>query len=222
MSTVPHHPPRLPDRSSAPDGADGEEEAPGGSRRDDILRVATDLFAEHGYHAVGMRAIADAVGIRGSSLYHHFASKRDILRAITVDYVHAFLAGHLPTLQGDGDPAARLRSVLRAQVVYFWTHRAAHDVGEREMRELDDEAYAEVRAARRRYQDAVTATVREGCERGVFHVPDPELAATAILGLVQSVNGWFRVEGRLSVEEIAAAYADMAVDRILGVGCPER
>lgn len=215
VSTVPHTPRTVP---AADRDVDALDDAPGASRRDDILTVATDLFARHGYHAVGMRAIADAVGIRGSSLYHHFGSKRDILRAIALDYMHAFLAEHLPTLQGDGDPAERLRTVLRAEVVYFWSHRAAHGVGEREMRELDEEAYAEVRGLRRRYQEAVTETVREGCERGVFRVDDADLAATAILGLMQSVNGWFREDGRLPLETVADAYAHMAVDRILGAG----
>ena len=31
------------------------------ARRDDILRIAAELFADDGYHSVGMRAIADAV-----------------------------------------------------------------------------------------------------------------------------------------------------------------
>ncbi|WP_210495874.1 TetR/AcrR family transcriptional regulator [Patulibacter sp. SYSU D01012] len=216
MSTVPHTSRTAPASPTVVRDADVDDDAAGRSRRDDILRVATELFAQNGYHAVGMRAIADAVGIRGSSLYHHFGSKRDILRAIALDYMHAFLAEHLPTLQGDGDPAERLRRVLRAEVVYFWTHRAAHDVGEREMRELDETSYAEVRGLRRRYQEAVTATVREGCARGVFRVDDADLAATAILGLMQSVNGWFREDGRLSLEAVADAYADMAVCRILG------
>ena len=36
------------------------------TRRESIIQEATKLFAEHGYHAVGMRSIANAVGIQGS------------------------------------------------------------------------------------------------------------------------------------------------------------
>ena len=47
-------------------------------RRQEILLVASDLFAHRGYDGVGVRQIADAAGILGGSLYHHFQSKRDL------------------------------------------------------------------------------------------------------------------------------------------------
>jgi AcrR family transcriptional regulator len=47
-----------------------------------ILDAALDLFAERGYHATSMRALAGAVGVRESALYHHFGSKELILDAV--------------------------------------------------------------------------------------------------------------------------------------------
>ena len=55
-------------------------------RQDDtkqkILREALWLFSTHGYDAVGVGQIADAVGIRASSLYNHYPSKQAIFDAI--------------------------------------------------------------------------------------------------------------------------------------------
>ena len=48
-------------------------------RREQILTAAVRLFAEHGYHAVTMDEIGDALGMSGPSLYEHFTSKADIL-----------------------------------------------------------------------------------------------------------------------------------------------
>ena len=53
-------------------------------RTEDIVSTAAELFARDGYHEVGMRAVADALGIRGASLYHHYASKEEILYAIAL------------------------------------------------------------------------------------------------------------------------------------------
>jgi len=39
------------------------------NRRAEILDVARDLFARHGYAATSMRDIAEADGIKASSLY---------------------------------------------------------------------------------------------------------------------------------------------------------
>ena len=52
---------------------------PGATARDEILDAAAELFTTHGFANTSTRSIADAVGIRQSSLYHHFKTKDDIL-----------------------------------------------------------------------------------------------------------------------------------------------
>ena len=61
---------------------------PGKTAREEILDAAAELFTTHGYANTSTRRIADAVGVRQASLYHHFATKDDILDALlagTVD-----------------------------------------------------------------------------------------------------------------------------------------
>ncbi len=47
-----------------------------------ILDTAAELFATFGYAGTGLRQIADQVGIRPASVYHHFESKERILEEI--------------------------------------------------------------------------------------------------------------------------------------------
>lgn len=47
---------------------------PPGSR-EKILDVAEQLFARRGYSGIGLRELADGVGLGKSSLFHHFQSK---------------------------------------------------------------------------------------------------------------------------------------------------
>jgi AcrR family transcriptional regulator len=54
---------------------------PPSSRREQLITVATELFAERGFSAVGVDDIAEAVGIAGPSVYAHFPSKAAILAA---------------------------------------------------------------------------------------------------------------------------------------------
>lgn len=54
-----------------------------GSTKDQILEAALELFSVKGFEATSVSQIADAVGIRKSSLYSHFASKQDILDTLT-------------------------------------------------------------------------------------------------------------------------------------------
>src|ERR1700759_460500 len=122
------------------------------SRREAILQTATELFAEGSYHGGGMRAIADAVGIRSSSLYYHFPSKMDILHAIALEATKSFVEAQLPHLDEEGSHAERLRDLLRAHVKYFHEHRVEEAVGLRELRELEPTRTEEVNTYRRRYQ----------------------------------------------------------------------
>ena len=46
---------------------------------DDIVAAAAKVFRTKGYHAATVRDIAEEVGILKGSLYHHFASKEELL-----------------------------------------------------------------------------------------------------------------------------------------------
>lgn len=46
-----------------------------------IARAALELLNEEGPQALKMRALAERLGVRGASLYHHVASKEDLLDA---------------------------------------------------------------------------------------------------------------------------------------------
>ena len=47
-----------------------------------IVRAAYPLFVTHGYDAVSMQEIADAVPIHKATLYHHFENKDDLFLAV--------------------------------------------------------------------------------------------------------------------------------------------
>lgn len=59
-----------------------ESRRPGASGRQEILDAAGELFVTRGFAATSTRAIAESVGIRQASLYHHFPTKESILAAL--------------------------------------------------------------------------------------------------------------------------------------------
>jgi AcrR family transcriptional regulator len=52
-------------------------------RREQLIEVATKVFAKWGYNAATTAAIAQAAGVTEPILYRHFASKQDLFIAIT-------------------------------------------------------------------------------------------------------------------------------------------
>ena len=87
---------------------------PGATARDEILDAAAELFTTQGFATTSTRSIADAVGIRQSSLYHHFKTKDDILEDLLEGTVLAGLefaraVAALPPAEGEA--ASRLHAV---------------------------------------------------------------------------------------------------------------
>lgn len=55
---------------------------PGSTAVEQILDAAGELFVTQGFTVTSTRSIAEAVGIRQASLYHHFPNKEAILEAL--------------------------------------------------------------------------------------------------------------------------------------------
>jgi AcrR family transcriptional regulator len=63
------------------------------TRREQILKEAARLFAERGFHGVGVDEIGAAVGISGPGLYRHFAGKDAMLAELLVGISGRLLTG---------------------------------------------------------------------------------------------------------------------------------
>jgi len=96
---------------------------PGNSAREEILDAAAELFTNLGYASTSTRRIADAVGVRQASLYHHFATKDDILDALLAGTVDAPLRLAAELLDEDGPASARLHALVVGDVTQLCASR---------------------------------------------------------------------------------------------------
>jgi AcrR family transcriptional regulator len=80
----------APDTAGAATAAASGRRAPGRPRgsgsdpaaADRLLRTAAALFAEHGFEAVGVRAIAAAAGVSSAMVAYYFGGKQGLLEAV--------------------------------------------------------------------------------------------------------------------------------------------
>jgi len=79
----------------------------------DILGLTIPLFAKYGYDKVSMRQIAEAVGIKAASLYHHFPDKQGLyMEALAQTFSkHADFMNESFTLQASAEQ--RLRQLIQ-------------------------------------------------------------------------------------------------------------
>ena len=174
-----------------------------------IRDAALRLFARHGYAAVSMRQIAAEVGVQAGALYLYTPDKQTLLAELMADHMNAVLAAlaaePMPT-----DPVAALDCFARFHVRFHLERPEAVFVAYMELRNLEPANFARIEALRRAYEDALQGILRAGVAAGVFHIPDTRLASMALIAMLTGVTTWYREGGRLSRDDVAAIYAEMA------------
>lgn len=181
-------------------------------RRAEIVTAAAQTFATRGYGNVGMRDIAEAVGIRGASLYHHFSSKEEILYEICLAVTREPVEENLPLLDEAGTPAERLAGLLRAHIRQLRRRRVEHLVALHERTSLTEEHLAEVDRYRQYYHRRVRDVLAAGMRAGEFRELDPKLVALGMLDMLNGVSGWIRGASDDDVEDVADTYLRMLFD----------
>ncbi len=98
---------------------------PAEQRRTQLLDVAIELFADHGFHSTSMEDIADAAGVTKPVLYQHFPSKRALYREL-IDEVDAALTHQLVLATATATTGReRVQEGFAAYFRFVADHRAA-------------------------------------------------------------------------------------------------
>jgi AcrR family transcriptional regulator len=183
-----------------------------------IRAAAFQQFAERGYPVVTVRDIMKACGLTQGALYNHFKSKDELLHDIIASTQAELERVCQQAVAGAGaDPRAKLAAFVRAYVVRHCRLRVEALVANREISWLDTERVRDIRRSRRAIRDIVVGILTEGLEKGLFDPPqvdgrrDLKALAMAMLDQWTHVSMWYAPGSRLSEEQMARLYADMAL-----------
>jgi AcrR family transcriptional regulator len=183
------------------------------SRREELTRIAARLFAERGYQGTSLADLAEALGVQKPSLYHHIASKEDLLWDVAHDGAQAFHAA-LDALPPAPAPE-RIRLALRAHLGVVASQLDVATVFVREWRYLSGERRDRFVAERRRYEERIRELFREGVERSELRT-DLDVSTAARLFL--SVGNWaytWLSPGR-DTDELADRFLALLLDGMRG------
>jgi AcrR family transcriptional regulator len=81
-----------------------------------LLTEAARLFREKGYERTTVRDLAAAVGIQSGSLFHHFRTKEEILKAVMVETIRLNTALMQAALEAADTNREKLRGLVRAEL----------------------------------------------------------------------------------------------------------
>ena len=188
------------------------------ARRDELTRTAARLFAERGYHGTSLADLAEALGMQKASLYHHIASKEDLLWEVARGGAAAFHAS-LDQVPEEAPATEKIRLALRAHLRVVAEQLDAATVFTREWRALEGDRRTEFLAERRRYEERIRDLFREGVEGGELRTDlDVATAALLFLSAANWAYTWLRRGG--DTDSLADRFYAVLLDGMRGYATP--
>jgi TetR/AcrR family transcriptional regulator, cholesterol catabolism regulator len=188
------------------------------TRRDELTREASRLFAERGFHGTSMDALAQALGVQKGSLYSLIGSKQELLYVTMHSGATAFHAA-LDAVPERAPAAERVRVALRGHLHVVSEQLDVATVFTREWRYLEGVHREEIVAERRRYEDRWRALFREGVESGDLRT-DLDVGAATLLVLSAANWAYTWLERGRDTDELADRFTAILVDGIRGYATP--
>ncbi|MCW5891136.1 MAG: TetR/AcrR family transcriptional regulator [bacterium] len=186
-------PPALSTTRAAAAGADVDRVPRSAAKRRAILEAAWELFPSRGFGGTGMRALAAEAGVSTATIYAHFSTKTDLIRALIQARWEQALRGTIERAAQIPDPLDRLLTGIT-----HLNHAIAADPLLRQLlvtpRRIGD---AEIEQEAAPIEDMMDARCTEAIRTAVaarrLLCRDPE--ALAVLIRV-SMQGWLLTESK--------------------------
>lgn len=150
--------------------------------RGQILLTAAKLFGSRGYYGTTTRDIAESVGIRQPSLFHHFATKHLILAELVDADLAQAMDRFAEAAALDIGPSERFHYFLTVSSRDYLT--LPYDArGYYSDAVLSEPEFAPQRRSIERHHAHIRSFVRDGMSTGEFRSIDPEFVQRAVIGL---------------------------------------
>jgi AcrR family transcriptional regulator len=198
--------------STAPAEGNGVRTVARGAGRDAITGAAREIFAERGYHGTSIRDIARHAGLSLSALYYWHPSKQHLLAALIEESTHDYFQRCDRALRDTGgDPAERLRALVRATVEYRVRRRVESNIATLEWRNLEPDNRARLEGLRRSATRLWADIITDGVGRGDFRCAHPDDARRAILAACNAIAQWYEPGGDIALTDLVDRYSAIAL-----------
>ena len=158
-------------------------ERPAKTRKEEILDVATRLFAERGYEGTSINDVAARVGMRKASLFYHFATKDALYEAALERLVARVQLALEAIYASSGTYPDRLDAVTDTMVSVLSSHPYAARLLLREAMDWGPVIRGTLLDRILVVLEAGAAWVRAGQEQGSFVEGDPKQLVLSAIGL---------------------------------------
>jgi TetR/AcrR family transcriptional regulator, cholesterol catabolism regulator len=183
-------------------------------RRGEILQIAARRFAEYGYEATTIRELADDAKILSGSIYHHFATKDEILHEIVREPVLTLRDETIRISRAAADAEHRLIAVILLHLGELTRDQDVHAILYNERKFFRrNTAFEYVALARGDMYLGWRAIFEDGVRAGQFRPElDPFLTVSTVIRMINTCADWFKQDGVYALESGRNYRLDQVID----------
>jgi len=180
-----------------------------GTRLEEVLQSAANIFFAKGFHATSIEDVARDVGMLKGSLYYYIKSKEDLLFQLLLAGIEdgdSYIAQHIDP---EGEPVEQLERAIRAQIDYIIEHKVPFGLFLHEFDSLSGKRQHKVISVMSRYNNRFVELVKRGQAQGKLIDGEPWLIVNGILGMCNWLYRWYDPEQISSPEQVKQVFVNM-------------
>ncbi|NMO02933.1 TetR/AcrR family transcriptional regulator [Gordonia sp. TBRC 11910] len=191
-------------KASARSTASGDK---GSTRRQELLAIAAETFADLGYSRTRIRDIAERANIHNGSLYHHFPGREAMLDELLTPYFDGLVPMNERIINADLSARDKLYQLVRETVLNAAQYRAEVAILQKDWDYLVS-VFPYVSRGIQRTERLWLGLFEEGVESGEFRADvNLKVVYRTYRGAMWGVSQWYRPTGRVKIDEIADVQA---------------
>jgi TetR/AcrR family transcriptional regulator, cholesterol catabolism regulator len=188
------------------------------ARKDEVVRVAAQLFAAKGYHATTLDEIAEEMGVTKPALYYYIASKEDILQSI-INRVMEPMEQVSKVGKSNLQPKEKMEAIIRMLVQFATERKETALIAFEQANILPKKSQDALKRRQKEVERVVEQTLKEGIEQGCFSVGDVRMTCFAILSVSNWLYRWYQPGGNMTSTDIADQFIKLLENGYLKAKC---
>ena len=180
---------------------------------DRLLDTASELFWRRGYAATTTREIASAFGIQQASLYHHIASKEDLLYRICVSSLEPFVKEVPAAVEQEEGAPERIKHLIHAHLTTLLRYQQRNVTQLTELRSLSTRHRTEVLTLRDKYEQFSRTILKGAQDAGAIRSDvSAKFLNLELMSILNHATLWFRGGKALSEDQLAEIFTKIFLD----------
>jgi TetR/AcrR family transcriptional regulator, cholesterol catabolism regulator len=178
------------------------------SRRDELLELAAVMFAERGLRATTVRDIADGAGILSGSLYHHFASKEEMVDELLRGFLDWLFERYHEIVESEPNPLERLKGLFMTSFEAIEHRHAQVVIYQDEAQRLSSQPrFSYIEDLNKRQRQMWIDVINQGIKQGYFRRDlDVDLVYRFIRDTTWVSVRWYQPGGPLTAVQVGQKY----------------